>query len=96
MGAPQNAMRFQKIGGAIPFDLVAGGAQAGRESWAESSAVVTSWNGTLATTSRATFTFTTANTGSSAGRLDVDRLVGIEGWTPERKLSQRPPAKPEA
>jgi hypothetical protein len=24
--------------------------------------------------------------GKLIGRLDVDRLVGIEGWTPDRKL----------
>ena len=26
------------------------------------------------------------NKGRLLGRLDVNRLVGIEGWTPERKL----------
>ena len=25
------------------------------------------------------------------GRLDVDRLVGIEGWTPDRKLIKQVP-----
>ena len=43
------------------------------------------WSGSSATTSRATFTSMTAKN-RLMGRLDVDRMVGVEGWMPDRKL----------
>jgi hypothetical protein len=52
------------------------------ELWEGFGGADTFWNGILATMNRVIYN----DKHRFIGRLDVDRLIGVEGWTTDRKL----------
>jgi hypothetical protein len=54
------------------------------EPWARYAGAVTFWSGLSETTNRHVHVYDSKR--NLIGRLDVDRLVGVEGWVPDRKL----------